>query len=67
LAAEKIGPDLEIIFADCDAVLQTEQLLGYIQEPGQRPNATERHGFRTTDSLIRKKLQRSVAHSFSRK
>jgi ribose transport system substrate-binding protein len=39
LAAEKVGLDLEIIFADNDAVLQTQQLLSYIQEPGRRPHA----------------------------
>ncbi len=38
LAAEKVGLDLEIVFADNDAVLQTQQLLSHIQEPGKRPN-----------------------------
>jgi ribose transport system substrate-binding protein len=39
LTAEKLGFDLDIIFADNDAVLQTQQLLSYIQEPRKRPDA----------------------------
>lgn len=39
LAADKFGVDAEIIFADNDAVLQTQQILSYIQEPTKRPNA----------------------------
>jgi ribose transport system substrate-binding protein len=38
-AADKLGLEVEIIYANNDAVLQTQQLLGYIQEPGKRPNA----------------------------
>jgi ribose transport system substrate-binding protein len=39
LAAEKHGIQVEILFADNDAVLQTQQLLNYIQEPSKRPDA----------------------------
>jgi ribose transport system substrate-binding protein len=39
LAAEQLGIEAEILFADNDAVLQTQQLLSYIQEPNKRPDA----------------------------
>lgn len=39
LAAEKFGFQVEVVFADNDAVLQTQQILTYIQEPSKRPNA----------------------------
>lgn len=39
LAAEKLGLEAEIVFANNDAVLQTQQLLSYIQEPKRRPEA----------------------------
>jgi ribose transport system substrate-binding protein len=39
LAAEKLGVEAEILFAHNDAVLQTQQLLNHIQEPGKRPDA----------------------------
>src|SRR5579872_5354598 len=38
-AAAKIGADLQIIYANNDAVLQTQQLLQFIQDPTQRPDA----------------------------
>lgn len=38
IAAEKLGVETEIIYANNDAVLQTQQLLSYIQEPDKRPN-----------------------------
>jgi ribose transport system substrate-binding protein len=39
LAADKFGLQAEIVFADNDAVLQTQQILSYIQDPGKRPSA----------------------------
>jgi ABC-type sugar transport system substrate-binding protein len=39
LAAKKFGCEVEIIYANNDAALQTQQLIGYIQEPGKRPDA----------------------------
>ncbi len=39
LVAEKLDLETEIIFANNDAVLQTQQLLSYIQEPSRRPDA----------------------------
>jgi ribose transport system substrate-binding protein len=39
LAAEKFGLQAEIVFADNDAVLQTQQILSHIQDPSKRPNA----------------------------
>lgn len=39
MASEKLGFHAEIIFANNDAVLQTQQLLSYIQEPNRRPDA----------------------------
>jgi len=38
-AAEKLGFEAEIIYANNDAVLQTQQLLSYIQQPNRRPDA----------------------------
>lgn len=38
-AAIKLGANLKIIYAGNDAVLQTQQLLQYIQEPAKRPDA----------------------------
>jgi ribose transport system substrate-binding protein len=38
-AAIKLGANLRIIYAHNDAVLQTQQLLEYIQEPSKRPDA----------------------------
>jgi ribose transport system substrate-binding protein len=38
-AAAQLGAGVEIVFADNDAVLQTQQLLKFIQEPSQRPDA----------------------------
>lgn len=39
LAASKIGANLQIIYANNDAVLQTQQLLQFIQDPAKRPDA----------------------------
>jgi len=38
-AAGKIGANLQIIYANNDAVLQTQQLLQFIQDPKKRPDA----------------------------
>ena len=38
-AAVKLGADLQIIYAKNDAVLQTQQLLKFIQDPAKRPDA----------------------------
>ena len=38
-AALKLGARVEIIYSDNDAVLQTQQILQYIQEPAKRPDA----------------------------
>src|SRR5215469_10043994 len=38
-AAIKLGANVQIIYAHNDAVLQTQQLLQYIQEPSKRPDA----------------------------
>src|SRR5947209_1302966 len=38
-AALKLGIDLQIIYANNDAVQQTQQLLSFIQEPSKRPDA----------------------------
>lgn len=38
-AALKLGTSVQIIYADNDAVQQTQQLLSFIQEPGKRPDA----------------------------
>lgn len=38
-AATKLGCGIQIIYANNDAVLQTQQLLQFIQEPGKRPDA----------------------------
>lgn len=38
-AAQKLGLQVEITYANNDAVQQTQQLLSYIQEPSKRPNA----------------------------
>ncbi len=37
--AMKLGAKIEIIYANNDAVLQTQQILQYIQEPAKRPDA----------------------------
>jgi len=39
LAAQKLGAKVQIIYANNDAVLQTQQILQYIQEPAKRPDA----------------------------
>jgi len=39
VAAQKLGAMIQIIYANNDAVLQTQQLLQYIQEPAKRPDA----------------------------
>jgi ABC-type sugar transport system substrate-binding protein len=38
-AAIKLGANLKIIYANNDAVLQTQQILQYVQEPSKRPEA----------------------------
>jgi len=38
-AAQKLGAAVQIIYANNDAVLQTQQILQYIQEPSKRPDA----------------------------
>lgn len=38
-AALKVGANLQIIYANNDAVLQTQQLLQFIQDPAKRPDA----------------------------
>jgi len=38
-AAQKLGAKVQIIYANNDAVLQTQQILQYIQEPAKRPDA----------------------------
>jgi ribose transport system substrate-binding protein len=38
-AALKLGASVQIIFANNDAVQQTQQLLSFIQEPAERPDA----------------------------
>lgn len=38
-AALKIGASLQIVYANNDAVYQTQQILQFIQEPGKRPDA----------------------------
>ena len=37
--ALKLGIDLQIIYANSDAVQQTQQILSFIQEPAKRPDA----------------------------
>jgi ribose transport system substrate-binding protein len=37
--AAKLGANVQIIFANNDAVLQTQQILQFIQEPSKRPDA----------------------------
>ncbi len=37
--ALKLGASVQIVYADDDAVQQTQQLLSFIQEPGKRPDA----------------------------
>jgi ABC-type sugar transport system substrate-binding protein len=39
LAARKLGADLQIIYAGNDAVQQTQQILGFVQNSAKRPNA----------------------------
>jgi ABC-type sugar transport system substrate-binding protein len=39
MAAQKIGARVQIIYANNDAVQQTQQILQYIQEPTKRPDA----------------------------
>jgi ABC-type sugar transport system substrate-binding protein len=38
-AAQKLGANVQIIYSGNDAVQQTQQILGYIQNPSQRPDA----------------------------
>jgi len=38
-AAIKLGANVQIIYANNDAVLQTQQILQFIQEPAKRPDA----------------------------
>jgi ribose transport system substrate-binding protein len=38
-AAAKVGASVQIIYANNDAVNQTQQILQFIQEPGKRPDA----------------------------
>lgn len=38
-AALKLGAGVQIIYANNDAVQQTQQILSFIQEPGKRPDA----------------------------
>ena len=38
-AAIKLGANVQIIYANNDAVLQTQQILRFIQEPAKRPDA----------------------------
>src|ERR1700757_2733016 len=38
-AAQKLGAGVQIIYANNDAVDQTQQVLQYIQEPAKRPDA----------------------------
>lgn len=38
-AAVAVGANIEIVFADNDAVRQTQQLLSFIQDPAKRPQA----------------------------
>src|SRR4029077_3964244 len=38
-AAHKLGAKVQVIYANNDAVLQTQQILQYIQEPTKRPDA----------------------------
>lgn len=35
----KVGASVQIIYANNDAVLQTQQILEFIQEPSKRPDA----------------------------
>ena len=38
-AAVKLGANVEIVYANNDAVQQTQQILSFIQDPGKRPDA----------------------------
>jgi len=38
-AALKLGANVQILYANNDAVQQTQQILSFIQEPGKRPDA----------------------------
>jgi len=38
-AAIKLGADIQIIYSGNDAVQQTQQILGFIQDPAKRPDA----------------------------
>jgi len=38
-AARKLGANLQVIYANNDAVQQTQQILQYIQDPAKRPDA----------------------------
>jgi len=38
-AARELGADVQIIYANNDAVQQTQQILSFIQEPSKRPDA----------------------------
>src|SRR5262252_4788278 len=39
MAAQKVGAHVQVIYANNDAVQQTQQILQYIQEPSKRPDA----------------------------
>jgi ribose transport system substrate-binding protein len=39
LAASKVGANVQIIYADNDAVQQTQQILGFVQNSAKRPDA----------------------------
>ena len=38
-AAGKLGANLQVIYAKNDAVLQTQQILEFVQNPAKRPDA----------------------------
>ena len=38
-AARRLGADIQIVYADNDAITQSQQLLKIIQSPGARPDA----------------------------
>jgi ABC-type sugar transport system substrate-binding protein len=38
-AATKLGANVQIVYAGNDAVQQTQQILGFIQDPAKRPDA----------------------------
>ncbi|HYM77670.1 MAG TPA: substrate-binding domain-containing protein [Candidatus Dormibacteraeota bacterium] len=39
VAARKLGASVQVIYANNDAVLQTQQILQFVQDPARRPNA----------------------------